>query len=198
MLFHRKAVHSSEAKRPQNAQGILRKALLRVSHRPQNARLQVGLPAERVRQPQCGMAGHGVHRKIPPGQVLRQAGGKGHRIRVAAVAVPKLHPVGGDLVGSALLHQGLGAVGEAGGQQPLALEHLGHLLRQGAGAQIPIVGRPAKQTVPHAAAHRPGLITGAVQPPDDAAHRGRNGDWSLLFLHSLSSFPLISFSALYH
>ena len=148
---------------PQDAQSVLGEPLMRCAHRPQDAVLQIILPAEGVDEPLFFVVGHGVDGEIPPGKVLPHVRHKVHLVRVAAVSVAALGAEGGDLVkGTALLH-GHGAVLQAGGDTPFFAELRYHLLRQGAGAQVPVVGHKAQQAVPHAAAHRVGRIARCVQ-----------------------------------
>ena len=87
---------SGQPKSPEDAQSVLLKAALRLSHAADEPGLQVGPAAETVCQPVL-VPGHGVDGKVPPGQVLRQAGGEGHLVGVAAIGVGALPAEGGHL-----------------------------------------------------------------------------------------------------
>ena len=152
-----------EPVQPQDTQSILGEPPVRCAHRPQDAALQVGLPAEGVDEPLFFVVGHGVDGEIPPGKVFQHVRHKVYFVRVAAVAVAALGAEGGDLVKGTVLLHGHGAVLQAGRDALLRPEQSDHLLGQGAGAQVPVVGHKAQQAVPHAAAHRVGRIARTVQ-----------------------------------
>ena len=92
-----KAQHRREPQSPQNAQGILLKAAVWVSHAAQDAPLQVLPSAEGVPQLSPEVQRHGVDREVPPRQVLLQRAGEGDVLRPPVVVVFAVHPVGGDL-----------------------------------------------------------------------------------------------------
>ena len=92
-----KAQYRCEPQSPQNAQGILLKAAVRVTHAAQDAPLQVLPSAEGVPQLSPEVQRHGVDREVPPRQVLLQRAGEGDVLRPPVVVVFAVHPVGGDL-----------------------------------------------------------------------------------------------------
>ena len=158
-----KAKPRCEPVQPQDAQRVLGEPLAGHAHGPQDAALQIGLTAKGVNETLFFIVGHGVDGKIPPGQVLPHIRHKMHLIRVAAIGVGSLGAEGGDLVQPAALLYGHGAVLQAGGNAFFFAEQLHSLLRQGAGAKIPVMGGKTQQAVPHAAAHHVGCIARPVQ-----------------------------------
>ena len=136
---------------------------MRHAHRPDDALLQVILPAEGIDEAFFFVIGHGIDGKIPPGKILPHIRHKVHFIRVAAVGVCALRAEGSDLVqAAALLHRDR-TVLQTGGNAAFLTKQVHHLLRQGAGAQVPVVGAKPQQTVPHTAAHGIGRIARCVQ-----------------------------------
>ena len=65
---------------------------------------------------------------------------------------------------------------QSGGDALLFSEQLHHLLRAGGGAEVPVVGRKAQQTVPDAAAHGVGRKTCPVQRVQQGGGAGFYGD----------------------
>ena len=161
--IQRKAESCGKAVQPQNAQRILGKALLRLAYCPQQTVLQVFLPAKGVYQPLGFIIRHGVDGKIPPGKILPHVRYELHRVRVATIGVAALGAEGSGLVQLPAVFNGDRAVLQAGRDALLCPEHFHHLLRQGAGAQIPVVGGAPQKTVPHAAAHGIGCVARCVQ-----------------------------------
>ena len=62
-----KAKPRCEPVQPQDAQRVLGEPLVRHAHSPQDAALQIGLPAKGVHKTLFCIVGHGVDGKIPPG-----------------------------------------------------------------------------------------------------------------------------------
>ena len=65
---------------------------------------------------------------------------------------------------------------DAGLEHPFPGEDRADRLWAGGGRQIPVMGRQAAQTVPHAAADRPRRVPGGLQPVDRGADGGGQGD----------------------
>ncbi len=113
-----------------------------------------------------------------------------HLLRMAAVQILPVDPVGGDLIARQLLvlpHQnGDRAVLYARVDGPA--EQGLHLLGLGGGGDVPIPGLPSQQRVPDTAAHRIGLEAGLLQGPQDPCHRFRKayGYCILCFCHIIS------------
>jgi len=149
-----KAEPGREPVEPQDAQGVFLEPALRLPHRPHDAGGKVVLPAERVDEPFFGVIGHGVDGEIPPGQVFFYVRHKGDVVRVAAVRIRPLGAEGRDLVQFSAVFDGHGAVLQARRDAVRFPEQLQHLFGGCAGAEVPVVRGLAKQTVPHAAAHR--------------------------------------------
>ena len=158
-----KAEPCGKAVQPQNAQRILSKPLLRLTHCPQQTVLQVFLPAKWVYQTLGLIIRHGVDGKIPPGKILPHVRYELHCVRVTAIGIAALGAEGGSFVQLPAVFDGDRAVLQAGGDALLCPEQLHHLLRQGAGAQVPVVGGASQKTVPHAAAHSIGCVARRVQ-----------------------------------
>ena len=159
----RKAEPCGKAVQPQDTQCILGKPLLRLTHRPQQTVLQVFLPAKGVYQTLGLIIGHGVDGKIPPGKILPHVRYELHFVRVTAIGIAALGAEGGSLVQLPAIFDGDRAVLQAGGDALRCPEQFHHLLRQGAGAQVPVVGGAPQKTVPHAAAHSIGCVARRMQ-----------------------------------
>ena len=136
----RKAEPCGKAVQPQDAQRILGKPLLRLTHRPQQTVLQVFLPAKGVYQPLGFIIRHGVDGKIPPGKILPHVRYELHFVRVTAIGIAALGAEGSGLVQLPAVFDGDRSMLQPGGDALLCPKQLHHLLRQGAGAQIPVVG----------------------------------------------------------
>ena len=94
-----------------------------------------------------------IRAREPAEQVLVDVVHERHRIRVALIGIGPLRPEGGDLQGAGLRQHGDGAVLQARFQHPAPGKDGLHLLRPGGGADVPVMGLPAQQRVPDAAAH---------------------------------------------
>ena len=171
-----KAEPRREPVQPQDAQGILFKAGGGVAHGPQDALLQVLLPPKGVDKPLGIVVGHGIDGKVPPGQVLPHIRHKVYLVRVAAVGIGPLGAEGSGLVQLAAVLDGHGAVLQPGGDALPLPEQCQHLLRPGTGAKVPVLRGAPQQTVPHAAAHRVGRISGPVQPGQQSRRTGVQSD----------------------
>ena len=163
-----------EAQRPEHPQGVLLKAQLRAAHAADAAVLQIRKPVERVHEQPVRGQGHGVDGEVPAAQVGGQLPHEAHRLRVAVVHIVLLRAEGGDLHGAGVDADGDRAVLQPGGQGAGKNRH--HLLRQGAGADIPIVGPDAQRHIPDAAAHQIGHMTPGLETAQNLAHvfRGRD------------------------
>ena len=126
--------------------------------RKQDALLQVLLPSKGVDEPLGIVVGHGIDGKVPPGQVLPHIRHKVYLVRVAAVGIGPLGAEGRCLIEPAALLHRHGAVLQAGGDTLFLPEQRHHLLRAGAGAEVPIVGGQPQQAVPDTAAHSVGRM----------------------------------------
>ncbi len=159
----RKAKPCGKAVQPQNTQRILGEPLLRLAYRPQQTVLQIFLPAKGVYQTLGFIISHSVDGKIPPGKILPHVRDELHCVRVTAIGIAALGAEGSGLVQLPAVFDGDCTMLQAGGDALLCPEQLHHLLRQGAGAQVPVVGGASQKTVPHAAAHGVGCVARCVQ-----------------------------------
>ena len=175
-LVDHKTEPGRKAVEPQDAQSVFFKAAQRLTDGPHHAPGQIFLPAKGVAQALFGAVGHGVDGEVPPGQVLPDVGYKGYAVGVAAIGITALSAEGGDLVEPAVPLHGHGAMLQAGGDALLFSEQLHHLLRAGGGAEVPVVGRKAQQTVPDTAAHGVGRKTCPVQRVQQGGGAGFYGD----------------------
>ena len=158
-----------------NPKSILPKSFPRLAYGTQNAACQVGLPSKRICQPPAGMIGHGVDGKIPAGQIFPEIFFKVYPVRPPVIPIPPLGAEGGNLYGLLAGHNGDGAVFLSGTDQRKVLKYLGNLPWQGVGAQVPVVGRPPQQLIPHAAAHNPSLKAPVLQPLHQSQNLSRYG-----------------------
>lgn len=101
--------------------------------------------------------------EIPSGQILLQRHPEGNGIGVAAVGIAPLPPKGRQLHRAVPRQNGDGAVLHPGLDHPAALQQLLGLPGQGVGGHIPVVGLPAQQQIPDAAADRVGRKARLVQ-----------------------------------
>ena len=155
---------------PQNPQGVLPEAGLRVSHAAKDPLLQVLFSAKRVLKPPLGGPGHGVHRKIPAGQILADVRYKFHPVRVPVVGIGPFLSEGGALHYPFLRHHSYGAVLFARQHQILVMEKGFHFLRGGGGAEVKVVGLLSQKPVPDAAAHAVGFKSRLLQGLQASGH----------------------------
>ena len=125
--------------------------------------MQVTAAAVQVDQSLAGGISHGVDGKIPPGKILPHVRDELHCVRVTAIGIAALSAEGGSFVQPPAVFDGDCTVLQPGGDALLCPEQLHHLLRQGAGAQVPVVGGAPQKTIPHAAAHGVGCVARRVQ-----------------------------------
>ena len=109
------------------------------------------------------MIRHGVDGEIPAAQILRQAIGKGHGLRVAAIQIIAIRAESGDLIRLARHQHSHGAVLDPRFHHALAGKAALGLRRQRAGADIIIVRGHAACHIAHAAAHGVSLIARRVE-----------------------------------
>ena len=82
---------------PQDSQGVLGKPLSRVAHTADLSALQVADTAEGIYQTLFFIICHGIDGKVPPLQIFQKIWREQHLLRVAAVQIFAVNPVGGDL-----------------------------------------------------------------------------------------------------
>ena len=153
-----KAEPGREPVEPQDAQRILLKAAFRLPHRPHAMGGKVVPPDKGVDESFLGAVCHGVDGEIPPGKILPHIRHKADGIRVAAIGIGPFGAEGRCLIEPAALLHRHGAVLQAGGDTLFLPEQRHHLLRAGAGAEVPIVGGQPQQAVPDTAAHSVGRM----------------------------------------
>ena len=145
--------------KPHDAQRILRKALHWLADRAQDAMLkQIHPAAEGIDQTRAVVIRHGVDRKIPTGKVVAHIGYKIDAVGMAAVGVRSLRAEGRHFVQPAVHLHRHRAVLEARRDAVFLPEDGDGLLRQRAGAYVPIIGHIAQQRIAYAAAHGIGVI----------------------------------------
>ena len=147
----------------QDAQGVLPQAALRVAHAPDDASRQVVQPAEQVEYAEMPcrvpLRRHGVDREVPPRQVVLNAVGKRHAVRVPPVGIACFGAAGGAFHRHPSAcrggnQHGHGAVRDAGGhcaQSGGGTQRDGAIRRTGHG-EVPIVRGVSHQCVAHASA----------------------------------------------
>ena len=135
---------------------------------------QIFQTAEGVHHQPVQRQGHGIDGEIPAAQVRGQLAYKANRLRMAVVGIIFLGAEGGHLHRAGIDLDGDRAVLEPGGAGQGKNFH--HLLRQGAGADIPVMGPDAQNHVPDAAAHQIGLVAPGLKAAQNLAHifRGRD------------------------
>ena len=127
---------------------------------------QILPPAERVRKSPLWRVGHGVDGKVPAGKVALDIRHEFHPVRVAVVPVAAFRAEGGDLHRAVLRDDGDGAVLLPCQHQPVIPENRFRLLRQGAGAQVVVVGSQPQTGIPNTAPHSVGGKAGIFQQID--------------------------------
>ena len=170
--FDGKAQHGGKPQRPQDAQGVLPEAALRVAHAPQNARFQILPPAEQVGDLPPPVHGHGVHRQVAAAEIVLQPPGERHRVRAAVVGVRPVGAEGGHLDAHALRPDSHRPVLQPRGDGA-AVKQRQHLLRAGGGGHVPVAGHAPQQRVPDAAAHGEGRKARVFQTLQHIFHRLR-------------------------
>ena len=151
---------------PENSQGILPEPGIGVAYGPEDAVFNVFRSAKGVGIAPGGGPGHGIHGEIPPGQVLLNVGDEVHPVRVAVVRIGSLGAEGGDLHHAKVRDNAHGAVPHPGVHLGKPGKYRLGLLRQGAGAQVIVVGHNAHPVVPDTAAHGVGCKPGVLQHAD--------------------------------
>ena len=169
LLLNGKAQGSRKAQRPHQAQGILAKAAVRLTHTAQKAGFQILLPAEGVADATPEIHGHGVDGKVPAGEILLQCGRKLHRAGVASVQIVAILAEGGDFHIVMFAAHRHSAVLQTRGNG-FSREGGHHFFRQGIGGHIPVLGAAAHQQIPHAAAYQIGLLALLLQRAEHFFH----------------------------
>ena len=181
--LHRKSQHRRKAESPEDPQGILLKAPVRIADAANDPGLQVRPAAEAVGDPFFGGPGHGVDGEIPAGQILPEGAGEGDEVRAAAVGIGAVHPIGCDFQRAAVEEDGNGAVALPGGDYRKAREGGPYLAGEGRRGDVPVVGLPAQEAVPDAAAHRLGAVTGLLKAGQGLCYGGgallQPGHWAM-------------------
>ena len=154
LLLHRKAQGRGEPHPPEDPQRVLPEPPVRLPHAPQQPGVQVRPAAQGVRQFTPEVQSHGVDGEVPAAQVLLQRVGEGHGLGTPVVPVGPVPAEGSYLHHSAGGPDGDGAVGQARGHGPVPEDGEDPLRHRG-GGHVPVLGRPAQEAVPHAAAHAP-------------------------------------------
>ena len=123
----------------------------------------------------CGIKSHGVHRKVPPCQIVTHVVHKFHPVGMAAVCIAAFGAVGGDLVQALVNDHAHSAVLFPVSYQLVAVKDLGDLIRLCVGAKVVILGGEPQHPVSHTAAHGVGGVAGAFQHFNKLLHRpGQN------------------------
>ena len=78
-----------------NPKRILPKPLLRVSNTTDHAILDILHPTENINQTFFGIICHRIDGKIAPAQILLQVGGESHILRMPAICIFSVDPIGG-------------------------------------------------------------------------------------------------------
>ena len=186
-FLHAKAEAGCKAQRPQDPQRVLFKPGGGIAYGPQKAVFQIVPSAEGILKSLVGAIGHGVHRQIPPGQILPQTAGKADAVGPAMVGIVPVDTKGGDLHPHVLRHGGDGAVLQTGIQHGHPGQGLVDLLRQGVGGHVPVVGHFSKQAVADTPAHGIGPVARIAKAAKQPIHRC--GKRELPFaIHSITSF----------
>ena len=147
--------------RAHDAQSVFLKPLVGLSHAADDLPFQILPASEQIHQSVFLIICHGVHREIPPLQILLQTGGKCHFLRMSAVLIFPVHPVGRHFIAPSVAHNRNRAVLDS--RIDCLFKQGLRLLRPGGGGDVPVVRRAAKQGIPDAAAHRIGFVTRVLQ-----------------------------------
>ena len=161
-----KIIDGGETQGPENAQGVLIEAFFRFADAADEAGGQVSLSVKGIRKTGFGIPGHGIDGEIPPGQVFRQVVHKVDRVRMTVVGIVPVDPVGGYLIGNMIHHNGQCAVLQAGFHGMKIMKDFLHLLRQGGGTDIPVMGLQTQHGIPDAAADHISREAGFIQPAE--------------------------------
>ena len=166
LRIDRKAERGGKADRAEHPQLVFAKPQSRRTDRPDQAVLQVLLPADEVDHLAVdGVEEHAVDGEIAAGGVF--AGGtEGDVIGMAAVAVFRVLAEGGHFDHARRPRPQHGDHAESGAQRqgPLVAEQGADFRRRGAGGHVVVLGPAAQQFVADAAARPIGLETGRAEP----------------------------------
>ncbi len=150
---------------PQDAQGVLLETLPGLAHAADSLLLQIVHAAEEIHQPLFLVVRHGIDRKIPPSQVLRQFRRKLHLAGMPVVLVFSVDPIGGHLI-TVLPQQHRDRPMDQPGIHR-AGEQLFYLQGPCRCGDVPVIRHPPQDCIPDTAAHRIGLVAVGLQRVDD-------------------------------
>ena len=97
ILLDREIKLRRESDRPQDAERVFRKPLLRISHAADPVPVQILHPAKHIHQPDFIIICHRIDGKVPAPQVLLKTVRKAHLLRVSAVLIRPVDAVCGHL-----------------------------------------------------------------------------------------------------
>ena len=150
-FLDREAEPRGESQRAEHAQRVLLKAQLRIADAADDPVLYVVHAAEGVGDQPVGREGDGVHREVAAAEVGRKIADEAHRGRVPVVGIGSVAAEGSDLDGAGIDVYGHGAVLQP--RRAGVRKNFQRLLRQGTGADIPVLRMHAEDHVAHAAAY---------------------------------------------
>ena len=165
LFLDHKSQPGRKTQSPHDAQGVLLKSVLRISHSPQNAGRQIRLSTEGIHQRSVQPQSHGIDSEITASQILHQRACELHMLRVTAVQIFSIPSVSRDLNSTAASDSD-STVLQSGGKG-IGRKKCHHSFRQSVGGHIPVPRLPAQQCVAHSAAHTPRLVSRGIEPLDD-------------------------------
>jgi hypothetical protein len=162
--LHREPQLGREPAGAQRAETILREALERISHGPDQSGCQIPPASEGIHQvASAHRQGYGIDGEVAARQVLSQIDTQAHRFGPPAIQVAAVAAKSGHLHGTILEDHGHRAVLETRGDHPQArgLRPLHHGLGQQPGRQVPVRVRPPQELIPDCSADHHQLRIGA-------------------------------------
>ena len=168
---------------PHDPKGVLGKPFRRIPDAPDELSPDVADAVKLVDKPGLLRIGHRIDREVPAPEVLEKAPRKGHTLRVTAVLIGAVNPVGRDfkaLSSDEDRHRPVLDAGVDGARKELL-----HLPRHGTRCDVPVPGRPVQDGIPHAAADDVRLISGTAKGGEHVLHLLRHRDPYLFSLHAV-------------
>ena len=175
LLLHPEPQFRCKAGTPQDAQGIFPKPTVRIPHTAQQPVCQIPPAIKGILEVTLAAQCHGIHRKIPPGQIFPERRHKPHRFGVPVILIYPVRPEGGHLQHTALGHNADGAVLAPVLHQPVIPEQFRRAVGRTGHRQVVVMHRPSQQPIPDAAAHQPGLFALLFQALHRLCHP--DGQW---------------------
>ena len=186
ILFHCIPQLGCKAHCAHDPQGVLPEALHGISDGTYDSVLQVPESSEIILQALCLAVSHGIDGKISALQVFFEARGESYFRGMSAIQIFTVHSVGRHLERLPVLQNRHRPVLEAGIDG--AAEQGFDLQRKRRSRNVPIIGIPSEQTVPHTPADHIGFIAVVFKNAQDLCRSVRNPNLYIVHKNTISRY----------